>query len=143
MKVNLDASFDRPVIVLDDFFMGCSGLIDTGALFPIWTKGIDFFKTVFPDAILVKKDREFSGFGGKTKGDLYKIDFVLKDFIYPQMPIIVCQNDEIPGYFLFSATMFSKMDYSIKNSTKEFFLEPIDNQKCFNVTIGDNVLAQL
>ena len=142
MTLNLDASFDRPVVELDDFFAGCSGLIDTGALFPVWTKKRDFFEAIFPEAVLVEHNREFSGFGSKAYGDLYKIDFVMKDFVYPQMPIVVCPNDKIPGYFLLSATMFSRMDYSIKNSTKEFILEPIDNQKCFNITIGDNVLTQ-
>lgn len=50
------------------------------------------------------------------------------EIIFPQMPIIACRDDAIPGYFLFSATMFSHMDYTIKNSTKEFVFTTFDSE---------------
>ena len=35
---DLEVSADRPILRLDDLFPGCTALIDTGALFPVWTK---------------------------------------------------------------------------------------------------------
>ena len=142
MRFILEASYDRPVVELDDIYRGCSALIDTGALIPIWTKSELLFLEIFRDAELIELNRKFKGFGNGAYGNLYKINFKLGEFLYPKMPVIVCEDEQILGMFLFSATMFSKMNYTIMNSTKELIIDPIDNQKCFNIVIGDNVLMQ-
>lgn len=113
MTFSLDKNNERPVILLNEIFEGCSALIDTGALFPVWTKAEEVLKAVY-NPILVEKDKTFTGFGTEAKGNLYKIDLVLRDIMFPQMPIISCFNEAIPGFFLFSATMFEKMDYHKK-----------------------------
>lgn len=66
---NLDASANRPIILLDNIFNGCTALMDTGALFPIWTKDVKLLKAL--GAELVKKNINFGGFGGNAKGDIY------------------------------------------------------------------------
>lgn len=37
-RFDLEVSADRPILRLDHLFPGCTALIDTGALFPVWTK---------------------------------------------------------------------------------------------------------
>jgi len=67
--------------------------------------------------------------------------------VYPGLPIIASRDDTIPGYFIFSATMFSEMDYEIKNSTKRFIVSTNTNQICFNLKVdtkdGWLVLCQI
>lgn len=140
MVLKLVEDYERPVIELDMLFKGCTALVDSGALIPVWTKSEDLLQKL--GATLIKKDYPFSGFGGEATGNLYKFDLVLDDFIYPQMPIVACQNDDIPGFIIFSATMFAKMDYTIKNSTKEFIAFSFDGQKCYNLVIKGNVFVQ-
>jgi hypothetical protein len=53
---------DRPIVKLDYIFSGCTALIDTGALFPVWTKDTKLLEQL--GAKLVKKDVGFNGFGG-------------------------------------------------------------------------------
>lgn len=36
-RFDLEVSADRPILRLDYLFSGCTALIDTGALFPVWT----------------------------------------------------------------------------------------------------------
>lgn len=132
---NLDASANRPIILLDNIFNGCTALIDTGALFPIWTKDVRLLEAL--GAELVKKNVNFGGFGGDAEGDIYKITLDLGKFIYPNMHIIACRNDEIPGFFIFSATMFKHAIYTIDDITKKFIVKTIDNQICRNLIIKD------
>ncbi len=143
MEEILDLSPDvqRPLIKLNDIFKGCTALIDTGALIPIWTKDVSVLEDL--GAELVRKNVEFGGFGGIAKGDFYRLDFKLGRFMYPGMPIVASQNEDIPGFFLLSATMFTNMDYSIKNSSKKFMLSTSSNQVCYNLKVefdGDYIV---
>jgi len=133
---NLRSDTDRPLIILDDIFIGCTALIDTGALIPVWTKEVDLLQAM--GAVLEKKDVEFGGFGGKAKGDLYKLTLKLGCFIYPDMPIVACYDDKIPGFFLFTATMFKKTTYIIDDIRKTFTLTTNDNQVCRNLKVQDS-----
>lgn len=142
MVFSLDDTVERPVIVLNEIFEGCSALLDTGALIPVWTKDAQILKKVY-NADLIKTNCKFNGFSNNDIiGDLYKIDLVLGELVFPKLPIIASYNEKIPGFFLFPATMFTQMDYCIKNSTKKLELIPTNNQKCFNIVIGDMVLTQ-
>ena len=40
VAIPLDKNVKRPVICLDEMFPGCTALIDTGALIPVWTKDV-------------------------------------------------------------------------------------------------------
>lgn len=35
---NLEENVNRPILKLDEIFSGCTALVDTGAVFPVWTK---------------------------------------------------------------------------------------------------------
>lgn len=117
----LDPDVKRPLILLDELFRNCTALIDTGALIPVWTKQPEILRLL--GAELERSGVSFGGFGGSATGDLYRIDLKLGQIIYPSMPIVASFNEQIPGYFIFSATMFSEMDYTVSNSEKIFTIE--------------------
>ncbi len=129
----LDPLVRRPLIKLDDIFVGCTAMLDTGALIPVWTKRVDVLQGL--GAEQVAKDVSFNGFGGEASGDLYKLDLTVGGLVYPGLPIIASRDDDIPGYFIFSATMFSDMDYVVKNSTKKLVISPNTNQTCYNLKV--------
>jgi hypothetical protein len=126
---------DRPIVKLDYIFNGCTALIDTGALFPVWTKDTKLLEQL--GAKLVKKDVGFNGFGGKAIGDLYEITIKIGALIFPYMNIIACKNEDIPGFFIFSATMFKNAIYTIDDINKKFIIRTVDNQICRNLKIRD------
>ncbi len=64
--IDLNPDVQRPLIKLNDVFKGCTALIDTGALVPIWTKDVRILEGL--GAKLIKKNTEFGGFGGKAEG---------------------------------------------------------------------------
>lgn len=57
---NLEPNVNRPIIRLDNIFKGCTALLDTGAVFPVWTKSVVLLRQL--GAILYKKNLTFSGF---------------------------------------------------------------------------------
>ena len=85
LTLKLDANARRPVVKLDWFF-GCRALLDTGALFPVWTASGEVLQKL--GAKLVKEKVSFGGFGGDTEGALYRIDFQLGELIFKDMPIV-------------------------------------------------------
>lgn len=133
---NLEENTNRPIIRLDDLFKGCNALLDTGAIFPLWTK--DKFLLIALGAKLYRTNVSFTGFGGTTKGDVYIINLKFGSIYYPRLQIMACKNDKIPGYFIFSATMFQKMSYTIDNITKKLYIVTPDNQLCYNLSILDS-----
>ncbi len=136
MIYRLEDKANRPIIKLDQLFPGCTALLDTGAIIPVWTKDVKLLQSL--GAHFYKQNVEFAGFGGKTKGDLYKITLYLDKIIFPDLPIIVHNNDNIPGYFIFSATMFKNMIYTIDDITKQFIVVYPDNQVCQHIKIIDS-----
>lgn len=132
---NLEEYANRPIIRLDTIFRGCTALLDTGALFPLWTK--DTRLLVQMGAKLLRKNVAFSGFGGKACGDIYTITLNMGEILFPNMHIMAAPDDRIPGYFIFSATMFQKMIYTIDNPSKKLIVVTPDNQLCYNVSVID------
>lgn len=78
LTLKLDASARRPVVKLD-WFNGCRALLDTGALFPVWTANGNSLQQL--GAKLIKEKVNFGGFGGDAEGSLYRIDFQLGGLI--------------------------------------------------------------
>ncbi|MCR5323396.1 MAG: hypothetical protein K6E85_09025 [Lachnospiraceae bacterium] len=136
VKFELDTAADRPILKLDHIFKGCTALLDTGAVFPVWTKNKKLLEAIGGKS--TGKQVTFGGFGGNANGEIYTINLSLDSVIYPNMHIIACENNDIPGFFLFSATMFAKMQYTVDNITKEFRLDTNDNQHCYNLKITDD-----
>lgn len=119
-RFDLEVCADRPILRLDHLFPGCTALIDTGALFPVWTKNRELLEAM--GAKICKKNVLFSGFGGNVYGDIYTFTLRLGNLIYPEMHIMSCENNAIPGYFIFSATMFKNTVYTINDIEKNLSL---------------------
>lgn len=130
ITVNLDAESERPIIMLD-WFMGCRAMIDTGAVFPVWPAPV--FQLLRLGGRLEKRDITFSGFGGQTKGDLYRVDFRLGSLVYKDMPIVTNRQIDLNCHMILSATMFEKMAYVIDNRNHYFSVDTFDNQTIINL----------
>lgn len=96
-------------------------LLDTGADMPVWCGNKELLKIVFPEAGQINKKFLLSGFGRKPEvADIYKIP---EFFIRNEYEVLIFQNLYIASSFgrnfgcdlILSATMFSRMDYSILN----------------------------
>ncbi len=127
-EFSLIHSAQGPVLLLSNIFQGCTALLDTGALFPVWTKGDRLLKGI--GGRFDFGDISFTGFGGECKASVYKLNFCLGNIIFPDMSILCINDDAIPGYFLLSATMFYGCKYTIDNLNKKLWIDTYDNQVC-------------
>lgn len=130
VTLKLSRNYQRPVVLLPTVFDGCSALLDTGASFPMWTKGAKLLERIGGKPVKDLEAVTFSGFGGECHASVYKIDLRIGEIIYPNMSILCVSDEEIPGYFLLSATMFSDMSYTINTRHHTFSLQTFDNQVC-------------
>lgn len=119
----------RPVILLDDLFKGCSALLDTGASFPVWTGDREMLVAI--GGVSKKTKVTFGGFGGTTTGELFYLNLTLGDYVFPNMPIIYKYDNDIPGFMVLSASMFSKIELYINIDKHYVRMDAVDNQKCF------------
>ena len=112
MKIYLecDDSFTRPVVGLHKVFNGCKGLIDTGALFPVWTA---------PEEVLVASGAQFdpehspeevTGFGGTAKGNLYRMNLDLNGIYYIDLPILASELSGSRFHMILPSSMFAGME---------------------------------
>lgn len=124
--LQLDMDYQRPIIELKAWH-NFEALLDTGAFFPIWTASPNILEKT--GGILEQKEVRFRGFGGETKGDLYRLStFVIGDLVFPNMSIIACTDlAVVPFQLILSATMFDNLIYEI--DTKNHKL---------NITIPDD-----
>lgn len=53
------------------------------------------------------------------------------------MHIMARENNDIPGYFIFSATMFKNTVYTINDIEKKFIIVAKDHQICRNIVVKD------
>ncbi len=79
-------------------------------------------------ARLIKKDVKFSGFGGDAAGNLYRVNFVLNDLIYIDMPVVAKEMDNLQCHLILSATMFENMVYEIDMRNHRLKIDTKDNQ---------------
>ncbi|MBR3624661.1 MAG: retropepsin-like domain-containing protein [Selenomonadaceae bacterium] len=121
--LTLRKDIGRPTVILDNFFY-LDALLDTGAVLPVWVRDEADLKAI--GGVPIAFNQIFSGFGGLTKGTLYRIPlFKCGDLIFPNFPIIASRID-LPCQMILSATMFSKLIYEID-----------DYHHKLNVTIPD------
>lgn len=66
--LGLNKANQKPIIELKTWY-NFDALLDTGALFPVWTAAEDLITHV--GGTLIKKGILFGGFGGQTTGNLY------------------------------------------------------------------------
>lgn len=126
--LRLDKNYQRPIVELSDWY-NLTALLDTGALFPVWTA---------PERLLVKiggklfqKGVSFSGFGGSTKGNLYRVPMVsIGSLEFSDMPIVACDDlEEVPYQLILSATMFQNLIYEIDDANHKFTITIPDGEK--------------
>ncbi len=106
-EFSLIHSAQRSVLLLPDIFQGCTALLDTGALFPIWTKGEKLLRSIggrFDFAYV-----SFTGFGGECSAS-YTIDDINKKFLLDTYDNQICRLLKVKDkdgklYILYSDTL--------------------------------------
>lgn len=131
----LDRSFERPTIKLSSNMLA---LLDTGAYIPVWTDDVLLLKE-FYHATLQKERFEFSGFGGKTYGDLYRVHFTMGKLSYPAMPIIAsAEFADAPFSVILSATMLHGLIYEIDTINGFLKIQAVSESDLVrNITVFD------
>ena len=124
--LSLDETSSRPIVLLNNWNK-IRALLDTGSFLPVWTADENLLTHL--GGVCIKKDVPFGGFGGTTKGNLYKLsNIVIGDLIFPNIHIIACKDlNFVPFQLILSATMFRNLIYEID-----------DKHHKLNVTIPDN-----
>lgn len=110
--LNLVKQMQRPIVVLKNWH-GILALLDTGAVFPVWTKNESILTEL--GGTYQKGDIWFSGFGGATKGNLFILpSLTVGDLIFSNIPVIASKDlENLPFQLILSATMFSGLIYEI------------------------------
>ena len=136
ITLQLDDKARRPIVNLN-WFNGCRALIDTGALFPIWTKNEDVLVKKL-GAVLIKKNITFGGFGGETQGNLYRINFELNGLYFLDMPIVASKLIRANWSMILPASMFDGMTYEIDTVRKKLNINIEDNQPVRILRLSDD-----
>lgn len=135
MNIHLtcDASFSRPVVNLDNVFPGCKALVDTGALFPVWTALEDGLIALGarPDPKLPVG--EVSGFGGIAKGNLYRFTVELNGIYYIELPILASRLPTSRFHMVLPSTMFSEMELIVDYRNHSLDLDTRSNQVAYHL----------
>lgn len=122
----------RPIFTAYINGVKCTCMLDTGADTPVYCKGDDLFKETFlkgNSGVDFYKDSTISGFGLNPEvTKLYNFDnFCLSDSTnsinYKCMKIAVANKPKIPCDFILSASMFSKMKYTLNYLATSPYLE--------------------
>lgn len=120
--LELKETYQKPLINLADWH-GYYALLDTGALFPVWTAD----EKILPKlgAQFIKADVPFSGFGGETAGNLYRLkEFRLGNLVFPDMPVVTSKEmASEPYHIILSATMMQNLIYTIDDKHHKLTVE--------------------
>lgn len=88
--LQLNRRYQRPIVELKTWH-NVEALLDTGAFFPIWTADEKILEKA--GGILERENIKFSGFGGETSGNLYRLNvFTIGNLSFPNMSIIACKD---------------------------------------------------
>ena len=136
ITIQLDDEARRPIAKIN-WFKGCRALVDTGALFPIWSINEDILVEEL-GAVLIKKNVAFGGFGGEAQGNVYRVNFELNGIYYIDMPIIASKLKENNWHMILSATMFDGMTYEIDTVNKKLTIDTKDNQPVRILRLSDD-----
>ena len=116
LSLALDINSQRPIIALAN---GYSAMIDTGALLPVWYGNTDTLIKDF-NAILWKRNVVLNGIGGSCICNVYKIDLNLKSLKFENLPVAVIENVSASFDLLLSATMFTRVIYTVDMPAHQF-----------------------
>ena len=127
----LDKDADRPIVNLPEH-VGLTALLDTGARFPVWAA--DLRPLIALGAKLFKSNVSYSGIGGETKGDIYKIPSLVigektNGLLFPELPVITNKDfDDAPFAMILSATMFHNLEYTISDKRHTLTIRVPDDE---------------
>lgn len=137
-EIKLNRSINRPAFNI--FNNKLTALLDTGALFPIWTDDEELLVTML-NAEFKMKNVTFGGFGGETTGNLYVIPSIqIGELNFVNLHIIACNDmGTVPYHMILSATMLEGLIYEI-NTVKNIFKVsvPIGEKNNRHLKIYDN-----
>ena len=135
MKIRLscDISFSRPVVNLDNIFLGCLALIDTGALFPVWTASEESLKELGAKLDSSLLEGEIRGFGGSAKGTLYRLTINLNGIYYIELPILASRLPTSRFHMVLPSTMFSDMELVIDYRNHSLEIDTRSNQVSYHM----------
>lgn len=121
---------DRPIATLSEH-KDLKALLDTGARFPVWTASTELLEA--HGGKLFKKDVPYSGIGGETIGDIYKIPSLVlgtktNALIFPELPVVTnTEFAEAAFELILSSTMFHDIDYTVSNKHHSLIVHLEDN----------------
>ena len=135
MKIFLDCDrrFSRPVVAVDSLFPGCMALIDTGALFPVWTAPEESLLDLGVSLDTKLSRGKISGIGGSAYGNIYRITFDLNGVNYIDLPIIAIRHEKSPFHLLLPSTIFSGMEVDINYAVPSVCIETNSNQVVYHL----------
>lgn len=136
--LQLNSRYQRPIVELKTWH-NVEALLDTGAFFPIWTADEKILEKT--GGILERKNIKFSGFGGETSGNLYRLNmFTIRNLNFPNMSIIACKDlKAVPFQLILSATMFHNLIYEIDSKNHKLNVTIPDNESTIrNLVIKDS-----
>ena len=127
LTFELKENFQKPLVVLKDWY-NIDALLDTGALFPVWTARESLLPKL--GGRFIKADVPFSGFGGETKGNLYRRkEFRIGDLVFPDLPIVTStEMEKEPYHMIISATMLQNLVYTIDDKNHKLTVEIPDDE---------------
>ena len=131
--LSLDQDTDRPIANLFNHY-GIAALLDTGARFPVWAGDVKELELLGAEPL--KRTVEYSGFGGVTVGDVYRIPVLtLTDGVnalnFPQLPIVTnrkLSEENIPFQMILSATMLKNLIYTIDDKHHNLIIQVPDDE---------------
>lgn len=127
----------RPQFKTDIFGIKLNVLLDTGAVYPVWTSSETILTDIF-GLTAFKKDIPVSGFGGTVYGNSYRLPLlILGDFVYHDLFIVCSELRNAPCDLILSATMFKDLCLTINftNLTLHIHAALNDNQSFRNPQI--------
>lgn len=106
----IDISHDCVPVIFDEN-MDIRILLDTGAKISVFTRGLEAFLEIFPNAVKAERKYLLGGFGGSKKDlcEVYTIPrFSLGGIQINNLPVVIATNKYISSEIVLSAYVFKK-----------------------------------
>lgn len=90
---------------------GLTALLDTGADISIWTGSEEDLLKL--NAIKVRDNYVFGGFGGRSVGALYCLNYKFGDLVFEHMPIVVITGFSCRYALILASPLFEDLSYTL------------------------------
>lgn len=110
LTFNLDKNSLRPLITVPDSG-GLTALLDTGADISIWTGSEEDLKKL--NAVKVRDTYAFGGFGGRSVGALYCLNYKFGNLVFEHMPIVVRTGFSSRYALILASPLFEDLSYTL------------------------------